>query len=323
MQPPTERGGKTCSRAAASILGPEAAGVTVQICCPGVVATEFHTRQGMDLSAVPRMSAEEVVAASLRGLDLGEVVCAPGVENTALLDAVFSADLAAFGAQSPQLASRYDGFGRLDALVANAGVATVAPLAEGTLTDWNTMIDVNLRGVLHGIAAVLPCSPPRDPVTSTPSPPPPPPSGFPGRGVYAATKAGVRALCEVLRQEAGAEIRATMICPRDDRHRLHHRPATATATSGDGDGARRRRLRARAARGRQRRRDRDPLRRTTVAGPARLPGALCREGADVGDRGVKRGGKRGVVAARLGEQQAALQGGEGDEGKLVRVGIAA
>lgn len=84
-----------------------AQGVQMQVLCPGIVATEFHTRQGMDLSALPRMSADDVVKASLRGLLLGEVVCAPGVENTALLDAIFNADLAAFGAQSPQLASRY------------------------------------------------------------------------------------------------------------------------------------------------------------------------------------------------------------------------
>ncbi len=79
----------------------------VQVVCPGVVATEFHTVQGMDLSAVPRMTAEDVVTGSLRGLELGEVVCAPGVEDYSLLTAVFDADLAAFGAQSPQLAERY------------------------------------------------------------------------------------------------------------------------------------------------------------------------------------------------------------------------
>jgi short-subunit dehydrogenase len=84
-------------------------GVRVQALCPGVVATEFHERQGLDLSAVPRMSAEEVVTASLRGLALGEVVCAPGVERSDLLDAVFQADLTAFAAQSPQLAQRYRG----------------------------------------------------------------------------------------------------------------------------------------------------------------------------------------------------------------------
>ena len=76
-------------------------GLRVQALCPGVVATEFHERQGLDLSAVPRMSADDVVTASLRGLQLGEVVCAPGVEKHDLLEAVFNADLAAFGAQSP------------------------------------------------------------------------------------------------------------------------------------------------------------------------------------------------------------------------------
>lgn len=82
-------------------------GVRVQALCPGIVATEFHERQGLDLSAVPRMSAEDVVTASLRGLELGEVVCAPGVDDPGVLDAVFKADLAAFRAQSPQLAGRY------------------------------------------------------------------------------------------------------------------------------------------------------------------------------------------------------------------------
>ncbi len=85
----------------------ESEGLRIQVLCPGVVATEFHERQGLDLSAVPRMSAEDVVTASLRGLELGEVVCAPGVEDASLLEAVAQAILAAFGAQSPELASRY------------------------------------------------------------------------------------------------------------------------------------------------------------------------------------------------------------------------
>ncbi len=82
-------------------------GLKIQVLCPGVVATEFHERQGLDLSAVPRMSAADVVTASLRGLELGEVVCAPGVEDASLLEAVAHADLAAFAGQSPELASRY------------------------------------------------------------------------------------------------------------------------------------------------------------------------------------------------------------------------
>ena len=53
------------------------------------------------------MSADDVVTASMRGLTLGEVVCAPGVDTLELLDRVFQADLAAFGAQTPNLAERY------------------------------------------------------------------------------------------------------------------------------------------------------------------------------------------------------------------------
>jgi NADP-dependent 3-hydroxy acid dehydrogenase YdfG len=97
--------------------------------------------------------------------------------------------------------------------VANAGVATVGPLADGTLADWNQMIDVNLRGMLHGIAAALPVFTAQRSghfvtVTSTAAA-----KWVPGQGVYAASKAGVRALCEVLRQEVGPEIRVTMVCP--------------------------------------------------------------------------------------------------------------
>lgn len=105
-------------------------------------------------------------------------------------------------------------FGRLDALVSNAGVAIAAPLASGKLADWNTMIDVNLRGVLHGIAAVLPHFVNRRTghivtVAST--------SAYkwvPGQGVYAATKTAVRALCEILRQELTEHnVRSTLVSP--------------------------------------------------------------------------------------------------------------
>jgi short-subunit dehydrogenase len=85
----------------------EGTGVVAHVVCPGIVATEFHEVQGMDLSALPRMSAGDVVTAALAGIALGEVVSAPGVEDYGLLEAVFGANLAAFGGQSAQLASRY------------------------------------------------------------------------------------------------------------------------------------------------------------------------------------------------------------------------
>ncbi|WP_030573328.1 SDR family NAD(P)-dependent oxidoreductase [Streptomyces aureocirculatus] len=85
----------------------EGTGVHVHVVCPGVVATEFHSSQGMDLNAIPRMSADDLVTGTLRGLELGEVVIAPGVEDYQLLTDVFTADLAAFGGQSPDVANRY------------------------------------------------------------------------------------------------------------------------------------------------------------------------------------------------------------------------
>ncbi|MFI1992941.1 SDR family NAD(P)-dependent oxidoreductase [Actinoplanes sp. NPDC020271] len=98
-----------CTVAMAQTLRAEldGTGVTAHVLCPGIVATEFHEVQGMDLSALPRMSADDVVTGALAGIALGETVIAPGVHDAALLDRVFAADLAAFGNQSPQLAARY------------------------------------------------------------------------------------------------------------------------------------------------------------------------------------------------------------------------
>lgn len=82
-------------------------GVIVHVVCPGVVATEFHTVQGMDLSALPRMSADDVVTAALTGIALGEVVSAPGLEDRELLERAFGANRDAFTGQSHRLARRY------------------------------------------------------------------------------------------------------------------------------------------------------------------------------------------------------------------------
>ena len=104
-------------------------------------------------------------------------------------------------------------FGRLDVLVANAGVMPISRLDELRVDDWDAMVDVNLKGVLHGIAAALPVFREQGSghfvhVAST--------AGFtvrPTMAVYAATKFAVRALSEGLRQEAGAEVRVTTVSP--------------------------------------------------------------------------------------------------------------
>jgi short-subunit dehydrogenase len=66
-------------------------GVQVQVVCPGLVRSEFHTRQGMDMSAVPRMEPGSVVQASLHDLERGVVVSIPGSEDDAALRAIEAA----------------------------------------------------------------------------------------------------------------------------------------------------------------------------------------------------------------------------------------
>lgn len=63
----------------------EGTGVRLQVVCPGIVRTEFHTRQGMDMSSRPRMEPEQVVQASIVGLKRGEVVCIPSLGDIDLL----------------------------------------------------------------------------------------------------------------------------------------------------------------------------------------------------------------------------------------------
>ncbi len=104
-------------------------------------------------------------------------------------------------------------FGRVDVIVNNAGVMPLSNLEERKIEEWNRMIDVNIRGVLHGIAAGLPVMRSQGggqfvnvasigayEVTPTAS-------------VYCATKYAVRAISEGLRMETEREIRVTLVSP--------------------------------------------------------------------------------------------------------------
>jgi short-subunit dehydrogenase len=83
-------------------------GVKVQIVCPGVVKTEFHTRQNMDMSSRPRLEPEEIVKASMIGLERGEVVCIPTLEETDRLQHHDTAEAEVLVAgMRPTLAQRY------------------------------------------------------------------------------------------------------------------------------------------------------------------------------------------------------------------------
>ncbi len=84
-------------------------GLRFQVVCPGVVKTEFHTRQGMDMSHMPRLEAEQVVEASFAGLARGEVVCIPTLDDFEKLGRHDQAEREVFaaGLQRQELAARY------------------------------------------------------------------------------------------------------------------------------------------------------------------------------------------------------------------------
>jgi NADP-dependent 3-hydroxy acid dehydrogenase YdfG len=122
------------------------------------------------------------------------------------LDVVSRSDMQAFVDFAKQE------FGRVDVMVNNAGVMPLSPLASLKVDEWDRMIDVNIRGVLHGIAAVLPGMQEQ---------------GFgqiinmssigghavtPTAAVYCATKFAVRAISDGLRQETD-KIRVTVVSP--------------------------------------------------------------------------------------------------------------
>ena len=122
------------------------------------------------------------------------------------LDVTDRADMAAFAEAARQT------WGRVDVIVNNAGVMPLSPMAAMKVEEWDRMVDVNIKGVLHGIAAVLPEMTARGSghivnIASVGAL-----SVVPTASVYCASEYAVRAISDGLRQEH-SDIRVTCIHP--------------------------------------------------------------------------------------------------------------
>jgi NADP-dependent 3-hydroxy acid dehydrogenase YdfG len=121
------------------------------------------------------------------------------------------------------IAAAVQAFGRVDVLVNNAGYMAIAPMSARLTDEWDTMIDINIKGLLYGVAAALPVFEAQGSgqfvnISSI--------AGrkvfSPGGTVYSGTKFAVSAISEGLRHEVGSKIRVTVISPGGVNTELKH-----------------------------------------------------------------------------------------------------
>jgi NADP-dependent 3-hydroxy acid dehydrogenase YdfG len=162
------------------------------------IARELAAHGGKVLLGARRRDRVEAIAAEIRA--------AGGTAEARALDVTDRASMAGFAQAALDL------WGRIDVLVNNAGVMPLSPLSAGKQDEWGRMVDVNVKGVLWGIGAVLPVMERQG-------------SGqiinigsigalqvVPTAAVYCATKFAVRAISDGLRQES-TNIRVTCVNP--------------------------------------------------------------------------------------------------------------
>jgi len=162
------------------------------------IARELGQAGAKVLLGARRLDRVESIAAEIRG--------AGGVAQACELDVTNRASMAAF------VQTALDSWGRVDVLINNAGIMPLSPLSAGKQDEWERTVDVNIKGVLWGIGAVLPVMEAQG-------------SGqiinigsigalavVPTAAVYCATKFAVRAISDGLRQESPT-IRVTCVNP--------------------------------------------------------------------------------------------------------------
>ena len=137
-----------------------------------------------------------------------EIAAAGGKAIAHPIDVTNKEDLSAL------VAKAVEAFGRIDVMINNAGLMAISPISQLRVEEWDRMIDINIKGLLYGVAAALPVFQKQNSghfinIASV--------AGLkvfsPGGTVYSGTKFAVRAISEGLRHEVGGSIRTTTIEP--------------------------------------------------------------------------------------------------------------
>jgi NADP-dependent 3-hydroxy acid dehydrogenase YdfG len=180
----------------------------------GKIVVITGASSGLGEAAARMLSAEgATVVLGARRLDRIQTL-ANELEKQGAKALALRTDVTIAGQVKELVDSAIEKYGRLDAIINNAGLMPLSPLERLKIDDWDKMIDVNIKGVLYGIAAVLPIMKDQKAghiinVSSV--------AGHkvnPGGAVYSATKTAVRVLSEGLRQEVKPyNIRTTVISP--------------------------------------------------------------------------------------------------------------
>jgi NADP-dependent 3-hydroxy acid dehydrogenase YdfG len=194
-----------------------------------VLITGGSTGIGAEVARLLASQGAKVAIAARRKDKLDQVVAT--IEAAGGTARAYSLDVTDKKQVEAVVAATVADFGKLDVLINNAGLMPIRPMAEVNTDEWDAMIDVNLKGTLYGIAAVLPRFLAQE-------------SGHiinlssvagvkvfaPGGTVYSGTKFAVSAISEGLRQEVGDKIRVTSIAPGAVESDLKH---TTSGTARD------------------------------------------------------------------------------------------
>ena len=195
-----------------------------------VLITGGSTGIGAEVARLLASRGAKVAIAARRKDKLDEVVA--GIEAAGGTAKAYSLDVTDKKQVEAVVAAAVADFGKLDVLINNAGLMPIRPMSEVNTDEWDAMIDVNLKGTLYGIAAVLPrfLAQQSGHIINLSSV-----AGIkvfaPGGTVYSGTKFAVSAITEGLRQEVGDQIRVTSIAPGAvDSDLKHSTSGTAAET---------------------------------------------------------------------------------------------